>query len=262
MPERGTRDARSSADVRFERRCRLRLPAYPAGYRRARGAESIGPLRDTAPAGRSWPDPRDATDVVRAGLRRRLLEASMVELPAVVHVAGPIALGMVGAVCGYLLALAVGHRPAAPLPMAFLAVVLALPVARAVAPLHTYRKVVAVALTAQVLLAVVLAVSRPEVVGGLGQSGMLAAAVVVVGLATLGTRQVAGRSQRLAMVAAVLAGVAGGVLSRLDLVPEAQERGLDFPGVAVGAIMSVVALGDRPHAQALTVQRRDALAFQ
>lgn len=55
----------------LERRCRLLLRAYPAGYRQNRGEEIIGTLLETTPAGRSWPLARDVRGLVIGGLLAR-----------------------------------------------------------------------------------------------------------------------------------------------------------------------------------------------
>ncbi|GIJ60685.1 hypothetical protein [Virgisporangium aurantiacum] len=54
------------------RRYRRLLVAYPRAYRRERGAELLGALLDAAPPGRTRPTPREAVDLIRAGLRARL----------------------------------------------------------------------------------------------------------------------------------------------------------------------------------------------
>jgi hypothetical protein len=55
----------------LERHCRLLLLAYPAAYRRQRGAEILGTLLEATPAGRTWPLPRDSRTLVTGGLRAR-----------------------------------------------------------------------------------------------------------------------------------------------------------------------------------------------
>jgi hypothetical protein len=55
----------------LERRCRLLLLAYPAGYRQDRGEEIIGTLLEATPEGRSWPTVRDVRGLVMGGLRAR-----------------------------------------------------------------------------------------------------------------------------------------------------------------------------------------------
>jgi hypothetical protein len=55
----------------LERRCRLLLLVYPAGYRQDRGEEIVGTLLEATPAGRSWPLARDVRGLVMGGLRAR-----------------------------------------------------------------------------------------------------------------------------------------------------------------------------------------------
>jgi hypothetical protein len=55
----------------LERRCRLLLRAYPAGYREIRGQEIIGTLLEATPPGRTWPMPRDMRSLVAGGLKAR-----------------------------------------------------------------------------------------------------------------------------------------------------------------------------------------------
>lgn len=55
----------------LERRCRLLLRVYPAGYRQERGEEIIGTLLEATPTGRSWPLARDFRSLAMGGLRAR-----------------------------------------------------------------------------------------------------------------------------------------------------------------------------------------------
>ncbi len=57
----------------LERRYRLLLHAYPRQYRRTRGAEILTTLLDSAAPGQTWPHWRDAADLVRGGLRYRIM---------------------------------------------------------------------------------------------------------------------------------------------------------------------------------------------
>ncbi|HEY6275182.1 MAG TPA: hypothetical protein VIX86_02515, partial [Streptosporangiaceae bacterium] len=74
--------------TRLERRGRLLLRAYPAGYRRERGEEILGTLLEATPAGRAAPLPRDSWALVMGGLRaraahnRRLSTAASLRLAA------------------------------------------------------------------------------------------------------------------------------------------------------------------------------------
>ncbi|MGC4814749.1 hypothetical protein ACLQ29_29820 [Micromonospora sp. DT228] len=56
----------------LERRYLWLLRAYPADYRRARGAEIVGTYLDLAGPERRWPSPADAADLARGGVRQRL----------------------------------------------------------------------------------------------------------------------------------------------------------------------------------------------
>jgi hypothetical protein len=55
----------------LERRCRLLMRAYPAGYRRERGEEIIATLLEATPQGRRRPLARDARALIIGGLRAR-----------------------------------------------------------------------------------------------------------------------------------------------------------------------------------------------
>jgi len=55
----------------LERHCELLLRAYPAPYRRRRGAEIRDTLVELSAPGAHWPPRREAVAVVAAGLRRR-----------------------------------------------------------------------------------------------------------------------------------------------------------------------------------------------
>jgi hypothetical protein len=57
--------------TKLERRCRLLLVAYPAGYRQNRGEEIIGTLLEATPEGRAWPLARDVRGLAMGGLRAR-----------------------------------------------------------------------------------------------------------------------------------------------------------------------------------------------
>jgi len=57
----------------LERRYGLLLRAYPRRYRRTRGAEILTTLLDGAAPGQTWPHWRDAADLVRGGLRYRIM---------------------------------------------------------------------------------------------------------------------------------------------------------------------------------------------
>jgi hypothetical protein len=55
----------------LERRCRLLMRAYPAGYRRERGDEIIATLLEATPGGRRRPLARDMRALIMGGLRAR-----------------------------------------------------------------------------------------------------------------------------------------------------------------------------------------------
>ncbi|RJL30417.1 hypothetical protein [Bailinhaonella thermotolerans] len=60
----------------LERRYRGFLLAYPRDYRAAHGGELLGLLLDTAPPGRTVPDPREVAGLVSGGVRARLAAAT------------------------------------------------------------------------------------------------------------------------------------------------------------------------------------------
>ncbi|MFF4875950.1 hypothetical protein [Micromonospora sp. NPDC000668] len=76
----------------LERRYLRLLSAYPADYRRARGAEIVGTYLDLAAPGRRWPSPADAVDVLRGGLRQRVRAAGAADLVPGVRLAAVLAL--------------------------------------------------------------------------------------------------------------------------------------------------------------------------
>lgn len=75
----------------LERRYHRLLRAYPAEYRRARGAEIVGTYLDLAGPGRRWPSPGDAADLLRGGLRQRLRAAGAADLVPGVRLAAVLA---------------------------------------------------------------------------------------------------------------------------------------------------------------------------
>ncbi|MGC5309080.1 hypothetical protein [Micromonospora zamorensis] len=76
----------------LERRYLRLLRAYPADYRRARGAEIVGTYLDLAAPDQRWPAPADAADLVRGGLRQRLRAAGVTDLIPGVRLAALLAL--------------------------------------------------------------------------------------------------------------------------------------------------------------------------
>ncbi|MBY8873933.1 hypothetical protein K7640_19060 [Micromonospora sp. PLK6-60] len=75
----------------LERRYLRLLWAYPAAYRRARGAEIVGTYLDLAAPGRRWPTPADAVDLARGGLAARLRAAGATDLLPGVRLAAALA---------------------------------------------------------------------------------------------------------------------------------------------------------------------------
>ncbi|MGQ5262296.1 hypothetical protein ACTWLT_16235 [Micromonospora sp. ZYX-F-536] len=76
----------------LERRYLRLLSAYPADYRRARGAEIVGTYLDLAAPDRRWPSPADAMDLLRGGLRQRVRAAGAADLVPGVRLAAVLAL--------------------------------------------------------------------------------------------------------------------------------------------------------------------------
>ncbi|MEU8169595.1 hypothetical protein AB0B97_24195 [Micromonospora sp. NPDC049004] len=76
----------------LERRYLRLLLAYPAEYRRSRGAEIVGTYLDLATPGRRWPAPADAADLLRGGLRQRVRAAGVIHLVPGVRLAAAVAL--------------------------------------------------------------------------------------------------------------------------------------------------------------------------
>ncbi|MEU4779950.1 hypothetical protein [Micromonospora sp. NPDC023633] len=75
----------------LERRYHRLLRAYPADYRRARGAEIVDTYLDLAGPERRWPSPADAADLLRGGLRQRLRAAGAADLIPGVRLAAVLA---------------------------------------------------------------------------------------------------------------------------------------------------------------------------
>ncbi|WP_433550954.1 hypothetical protein ACQP08_24550 [Micromonospora zamorensis] len=84
----------------LERRYLRLLRAYPADYRRARGAEIVGTYLDLAAPDQRWPMPADAADLVRGGLRQRLRAAGVTDLIPGVRLAALLALVTASALAG------------------------------------------------------------------------------------------------------------------------------------------------------------------
>ncbi|TDC29252.1 hypothetical protein E1211_26315, partial [Micromonospora sp. 15K316] len=75
----------------LERRYLRLLRAYPADYRRSRGAEIVGTYLDLAGPDRRWPSAADAADLLRGGLRQRLRAAGVADLAPGVRLAAVLA---------------------------------------------------------------------------------------------------------------------------------------------------------------------------
>jgi hypothetical protein len=75
----------------LERRYHRLLMAYPADYRRARGAEIVGTYLDLAAPGQRRPSLADAADLMRGGLRQRLRAAGAADLVPGVRLAAVLA---------------------------------------------------------------------------------------------------------------------------------------------------------------------------
>jgi hypothetical protein len=134
--------------TRLERRGRLLLRAYPAGYRQQRGEEILGTLLEASPPGRSWPRPRDSWALVLGGLRARAMHNQRLPIVASLRLAtllgvcvylsfsafGYLLDGWQPALVGLLLCVAalapwLGRRPAMTAAVLAAGVVLALAVA-------------------------------------------------------------------------------------------------------------------------------------
>jgi hypothetical protein len=77
------------------------LLTYPAPYRRARGAEMVGTLMESARPGQRWPSPADAVDLIAGGLRHRAGLSAVPGLARGLALAGPIALAFAGGLGAY-----------------------------------------------------------------------------------------------------------------------------------------------------------------
>ncbi|MGW3787831.1 hypothetical protein ACWD5Z_24850 [Micromonospora chokoriensis] len=84
----------------LERRYLRLLGAYPADYRRARGAEIVGTYLDLAAPDQRWPTLADAADLVRGGLRQRLRAAGVTGLIPGVRLAALLAVVTASALAG------------------------------------------------------------------------------------------------------------------------------------------------------------------
>jgi hypothetical protein len=197
--------------TQLERRYLSLLVAYPADYRRARGAEIVGTYLDLAAPGRRWPAPADAVDLLRGGLRQRVRAAGAVHLVPGVHLAAALALLTATALAGMWTVLEL--RPALPGfgepsagPFVSLGIVawvgwLLAAAAQALTPGRWHRRAVALALLLTVALvpaAALTGLPRPPLFVLLPQVGL--------GLVALGASRARPLSLR---VAPLVAGVGG-----------------------------------------------------
>ncbi|SCE95128.1 hypothetical protein GA0074695_2402 [Micromonospora viridifaciens] len=84
----------------LERRYRWLLHAYPAAYRRTRGAEIVGTYLDLAEPDRRWPSPADVADMLAGGIRERLRAAGAADLIPGVRLAAFLAFTTAAALAG------------------------------------------------------------------------------------------------------------------------------------------------------------------
>jgi hypothetical protein len=155
----------------LERRYGLLLMAYPAEYRRARGAEMIGTLMESARPGQSWPSVADSVDLLGGALRRRLGLSTVPGLAAGLMLAAPLALAFAGGIGGYYLIAELAAGPSPVLPGGY----------RGVGPFPTIGPIVYIAWLAAALGRVALPRLASRWLVGVG----LAATVVVVPVAAL-----------------------------------------------------------------------------
>ncbi|MGC4764365.1 hypothetical protein ACLQ20_16045 [Micromonospora sp. DT46] len=169
----------------LERRYHRLLRAYPAEYRRARGAEIVGTYLDLSGPGRRWPSPADAADLVRGGLRQRLRAAGAAGLIPGVRLAAVLAFLTATALAGTWSVLELRPPPAewgTPTAGPFVSIGVAVwlgwllaAVAHAAAPARWARRVIAVAvlLTLAVMPAAALAdLPRPPLLVLVPQLGL------------------------------------------------------------------------------------------
>ncbi|MEV4657738.1 hypothetical protein [Micromonospora sp. NPDC049301] len=96
----------------LERRYLWLLLAYPADYRRSRGAEIVGTYLDLAAPDRRWPSPADAVDVLRGGLRQRVRVTGAADLVPGVRLAAALALVAATSLAGVWMVLELRPAPA------------------------------------------------------------------------------------------------------------------------------------------------------
>ncbi|MEU7924591.1 hypothetical protein [Micromonospora sp. NPDC049107] len=197
----------------IERRYLRLLAAYPADYRRARGAEIVGTYLDLAEPGRRWPTPADAVDLLRGGLRQRVRATGVTDLVPGVHLAAALALLTATTLAGMWTVLEL--RPALPGfgepsagPFVSLGIVawvgwLLAAGVQALAPSRWHRRAVALALLLTVALvpaAALTGLPRPPLFVLLPQVGL--------GVVALGASRARPVSLRVAPLLAAVAGLA------------------------------------------------------
>ncbi|MFG1651957.1 hypothetical protein ACGFIE_18735 [Micromonospora sp. NPDC049275] len=205
----------------LERRYLRLLHAYPAEYRRSRGAEIVGTYLDLAAPGRRWPSLADAADLLRGGLRQRVRAAGATDLMPGVRLAAAVALLTASTLAGMWTVLEL--RPAPPGfgepsvgPFVSLGMVtwvgwLLAAVAQALTPGRWHRRAVAVAVLLTVALvpaAALTGLPRPPLFVLLPQVGL-----GLVALGVPGDRPV---SLRVTPLVAAVAGLAFAVSSAWD----------------------------------------------
>ncbi|WP_326563524.1 hypothetical protein [Micromonospora peucetia] len=233
----------------LERRYHRLLRAYPADYRRARGAEIVGTYLDLAGPGRRWPSPADAADLLRGGLRQRLRAAGAADLIPGVRLAAVLAFLTATALAAVWSVLELrppraewGVPSAGPfvsLGIGVWAAWLLAAVVYAAAPGRWTRRAVALALLLAVAVVPVAALAglpRPPLFVLLPQVGL--------GLVALGLPE---RLPPLLQAAPLLV-VAAGVLAGVNLLPQYASyydwtaSGI-LPGAAVVLLVVVLLLG-------------------
>ncbi|MCF0097125.1 hypothetical protein [Micromonospora sp. MH99] len=237
----------------LERRYLWLLLAYPAEYRRSRGAEIVGTYLDLATPGRRWPAPADAADLLRGGLRQRVRAAGVIHLVPGVRLAAVVALFTATMLAGMWTVLEL--RPAPPGfgepsvgPFVSLGIVawvgwLFAAAAQALTPGRWRRHAVALAVLLTVALVPAAALTdlpRPPLFVLLPQVGL-----GLVALGASGERQV---SLRVTPLVAAVAGLAFGVSWSLDSFAWSYraltaEPVLRDTAVAVLAVVGLLAVG-------------------
>ncbi|WP_405430423.1 hypothetical protein [Micromonospora sp. NBC_00617] len=199
--------------IDLERRYLWLLLAYPAEYRRSRGAEIVGTYLDLAAPGRRWPAPADAADLLRGGLRQRVRAAGVIHLVPGVRLAAAVALFTATILAGMWTVLEL--RPAPPGfgepsvgPFVSLGIVawagwLLAAAAQALTPGRWHRRAVALAVLLTVALvpaAALTDLARPPLFVLLPQVGL--------GLVALGASRERPVSLRVTPLVAAVAGLA------------------------------------------------------